>query len=66
MSQKIRELKAILLKAGFTYRPGKSSHTVWSHLLLENSVSSEGETITISADIGFLGIKTLTNILLLF
>nr|MDZ8038592.1 type II toxin-antitoxin system HicA family toxin [Nostoc sp. CreGUA01] len=30
MPKKIRELKAMLLKAGFTYRSGKGSHTVWS------------------------------------
>jgi hypothetical protein len=27
MPKKIRELKSILMKAGFTYRPGKGSHT---------------------------------------
>jgi len=26
---KIRKLKADLQKAGFVYRPGKGSHTVW-------------------------------------
>ena len=31
MPKKVRELKAILLKAGFTYRPGKGSHTIWTH-----------------------------------
>jgi predicted RNA binding protein YcfA (HicA-like mRNA interferase family) len=31
MSKKIRELKAILRKAGFSSRPGKGSHTVWIH-----------------------------------
>lgn len=31
MPKKIRELKAILLKAGFTYRNGKGSHTNWMH-----------------------------------
>jgi predicted RNA binding protein YcfA (HicA-like mRNA interferase family) len=31
MPKKIRELKAILLKAGFTWRPGKGSHTQWQH-----------------------------------
>lgn len=36
MPKKIRELKKMLLKAGFTYRPGKGSHTVWSHVLLPN------------------------------
>jgi len=28
---KIRQLKSLLRKAGFTSRPGKGSHTVWSH-----------------------------------
>jgi hypothetical protein len=32
--KKIRELKAILLRANFTYRSGEGSHTVWSHPLL--------------------------------
>jgi predicted RNA binding protein YcfA (HicA-like mRNA interferase family) len=41
--KKIRELKAMLLKAGFTYRPGKGSHTVWSHHLLEDSVTISGQ-----------------------
>jgi len=31
---KIRELKRQLRQAGFSYRPGKGSHTVWFHLLL--------------------------------
>ncbi|MGK7944943.1 MAG: type II toxin-antitoxin system HicA family toxin [Microcystaceae cyanobacterium] len=26
----------ILLKAGFTYRQGKGSHTIWTHPLLPN------------------------------
>ena len=43
MPKKIRELKALLLKAGFTYRPGKGSHTVWSHPLLEGSVTISGQ-----------------------
>lgn len=29
--KKIRELKAMLRKAGFSSRPGKGSHTVWIH-----------------------------------
>ena len=36
MLKKIRELKRILLKAGFTYRQGKGSHTIWTHPLLPN------------------------------
>lgn len=31
MPVKIRELKAKLKKAGFSFRPGKGDHTVWSH-----------------------------------
>ena len=34
MPKKIRELKRLLRKAGFTDRQGKGSHTVWSHPLL--------------------------------
>jgi len=34
MPKKVRELKALLRKAGFTCRPGKGSHTVWDHPLL--------------------------------
>ena len=31
MPKKVRELKAILRKAGFVQHSGKGSHTVWSH-----------------------------------
>jgi predicted RNA binding protein YcfA (HicA-like mRNA interferase family) len=31
MPKKIRELKAMLKKAGFQSRLGKGSHTVWTH-----------------------------------
>ncbi len=34
MPLKIREFKRQLRQAGFSYRPGKGSHTVWFHLLL--------------------------------
>ncbi|MHC5598329.1 MAG: type II toxin-antitoxin system HicA family toxin [Nostoc sp.] len=43
MPKKIRELKAMLLKAGFTYRSGKGSHTVWSHPLLVYSLTLSGK-----------------------
>ncbi|MDZ8085324.1 MAG: type II toxin-antitoxin system HicA family toxin [Nostoc sp. DedQUE12b] len=43
MPKKIRELKAMLLKAGFTYRSGKGSHTVWSHSLLVYSLTLSGK-----------------------
>jgi predicted RNA binding protein YcfA (HicA-like mRNA interferase family) len=41
--KKIRELKAILLKAGFTDRSGKGSHTVWSHPKLSYSLTLSGK-----------------------
>ena len=31
MPKKIRDLKAMLVKAGFRWRPGKGSHTKWEH-----------------------------------
>jgi predicted RNA binding protein YcfA (HicA-like mRNA interferase family) len=31
MPKKIRELKQMLYKSGFTERPGKGSHTNWTH-----------------------------------
>ncbi|MGF1517640.1 MAG: type II toxin-antitoxin system HicA family toxin [Nodosilinea sp.] len=34
MPKKVRELKKALLKAGFTWSPGKGSHTRWRHNLL--------------------------------
>ncbi|MDZ7954007.1 type II toxin-antitoxin system HicA family toxin [Nostoc sp. DedQUE09] len=34
MPKKIRELKTILLRAGFVYRSAKGSHTFWTHLLI--------------------------------
>ncbi|MFY7803825.1 MAG: type II toxin-antitoxin system HicA family toxin [Limnoraphis robusta] len=43
MPKKIRELKAELLKAGFTYRSGKGSHTVWSHPKLSYSLILSGK-----------------------
>ncbi|MFB2918770.1 MULTISPECIES: type II toxin-antitoxin system HicA family toxin [Aerosakkonema] len=38
MPKKIRELKKLLLDAGFTYRQGKGSHQVWSHPLLSQPI----------------------------
>ena len=44
MPKKIRELKAMLRKAGFSPRPGKGSHTVWGHPALTDKVAlSEAE-----------------------
>ena len=42
MPKKIRDLKAMLKKAGFSWRPGKGSHTVWSHPSLEDSLTLSG------------------------
>ncbi|ACK71614.1 YcfA family protein [Gloeothece citriformis PCC 7424] len=46
MPKKIRELKSLLLKAGFVYRSAKGSHTRWYHELLPN------DPITISGNDG--------------
>ncbi len=43
LPKKIRELKATLLKSGFTYRSGKGSHTVWSHPELSYSLTLSGK-----------------------
>jgi predicted RNA binding protein YcfA (HicA-like mRNA interferase family) len=43
MPKKIRELKALLMQAGFVYRPGKGSHTVWEHQLLSISIVLSGK-----------------------
>ncbi len=43
MPKKIRELKKMLLKAGFSYRSGKGSHTVWSHPRLPYSLVLSGK-----------------------
>ena len=42
MPKKIRELKAMLRKAGFSPRPGKGSHTVWEHPDLTDEISLSG------------------------
>lgn len=43
MPKKIRELKSLLLQAGFIYRPGKGSHTNWFHPLLAGRVTLSGK-----------------------
>lgn len=43
MPKKIRELKALLLKSGLTYRSGKGSHTVWNHPLLAYGITLSGK-----------------------
>lgn len=42
MPKKIKELKSMLRKAGFIWRPGKGSHTVWKHPLLPKPVVISG------------------------
>lgn len=42
MPKKIRELKGLLLKAGFTYASGKGSHTNWFHPLLPGKITLSG------------------------
>ena len=42
MPKKIRELKAMLHKAGFTSRPGKGSHTFWVHPALIDRITISG------------------------
>ena len=43
MPKKIRELKAMLTKAGFLWRPGKGAHTVWYHSVVKGvSVALSG------------------------
>jgi predicted RNA binding protein YcfA (HicA-like mRNA interferase family) len=43
MPKKIRELKSLLLQAGFIYRQGKGSHTNWFHSLLPGRVTLSGK-----------------------
>jgi predicted RNA binding protein YcfA (HicA-like mRNA interferase family) len=42
MPKKIRELKGMLARAGFTCRPGKGSHTVWAHPRVRKTVTLSG------------------------
>ena len=45
MPKKIRQLKAMLSQAGFTYltKRGKGSHSVWEHPLLRYNVTLAGQ-----------------------
>ena len=43
MPKKIRELKAMLRKAGFFMRSGKGSHTVWEHPNLKEDLTLSGQ-----------------------
>ena len=43
MPKKIRQLKRMLRKAGFGHRPGKGSHTVWTHPKVAKPVALSGK-----------------------
>ena len=43
MPRKIRELKSLLLKAGFMYKPAKGSHIKWFHPRLSQSIIIPGK-----------------------
>jgi len=43
MPKRIRELKSLLLKAGFVCKSGKGSHTKWSHHLLAGKLTLSGK-----------------------
>ena len=45
MPKKIRELKQMLIKAGFKLLPkrGKGSHTIWKHPLYNGSITLSGK-----------------------
>ena len=43
MPKKIKELKKLLRKVGFTEKPAKGSHTKWSHPLLSGKIILSGK-----------------------
>lgn len=43
MPKKIRELKNMLQKAGFSKRQGKGSHTNWTHPLYPGRITISGK-----------------------
>ncbi len=43
MPKKIRELKSLLLKAGFTYQQAKGSHSKWTHPMLTEAIIIAGK-----------------------
>lgn len=43
MPKKIRELNALLLKAGFTWKTAQESHTKWIHPLLSHAIIIAGK-----------------------
>lgn len=43
MPKKIRELKSLLLKAGFSCEPAKGSHSKWKHPKLSKAIIIAGK-----------------------
>ncbi len=43
MPKKIRELKSLLLKAGFIHKPAKGSHSKWIHPKLPQAIIIAGK-----------------------
>jgi predicted RNA binding protein YcfA (HicA-like mRNA interferase family) len=43
MPKKIRELKTLLVKAGFTVQPAKGSHSKWIHPKLSQTIIIAGK-----------------------
>lgn len=43
MPRKIRDLKSLLLKAGFACESAKGSHTKWSHPVLSGKLTLSGK-----------------------
>lgn len=43
MPKKIRELKSLLLQAGFIYKPAKGSHSKWIHPKLTKAIIIAGK-----------------------
>ncbi|MBE9051148.1 type II toxin-antitoxin system HicA family toxin [Nostocales cyanobacterium LEGE 11386] len=43
MPKKIRELKSLLLQAGFIYKPAKDSHSKWIHGKLFKAIIISGK-----------------------
>ncbi|MCC5629916.1 type II toxin-antitoxin system HicA family toxin [Nostoc sphaeroides] len=43
MPKKIKELKSLLLRSGFTYKPAKGSHSKWIHPKLSKAIIIAGK-----------------------
>ena len=43
MPKKIRDLKSLLLQAGFAYKPAKESHSKWIHPKLSQAIIIAGK-----------------------